>query len=215
MVHTFKIGGHRIAYDSVSGYMLPLSELTYKMLDYITLPMPEECSSALRYDLAKFDSADIRKEYNRVYELYREGKLFAQDNEENGDYNGAVIMLGETVVNRDCSGLMETVEKLAEENKDCTLRIKSATAADSAFSAVDVAKLDKLFTELAKLQIHRTKAGDTSVNIFTKVDAVCHNDEACKFCWAKKLCSQNVPGAVVCELEKKRIECTMAVEAKA
>lgn len=28
MVHTFKIGGHRIAYDSVSGYVLPLSELT-------------------------------------------------------------------------------------------------------------------------------------------------------------------------------------------
>ncbi len=215
MVHTFKIGGHRIAYDSVSGYMLPLSELTYKMLDYITLPMPEECSSALRYDLAKYDSADIRNEYKRVYELYRDGKLFAPDNAEDGEYNGAVIMLGDTVVNRDNPGLMEAVEKLAAANKDCTIRIQSATAADSAFSAMDVAKLDKVFTELAKLQIHRSKAGDTSVKAFTKVDAVCHTDETCKFCWAKKLCSQNVPGAVVCELEKKRIECTMAVEAKA
>lgn len=45
------------------------------MLDYITLPMPEECSSALRYDLAKFDSAEIREEYSRIYELYRDGKL--------------------------------------------------------------------------------------------------------------------------------------------
>lgn len=125
-------------------------------------------------------------------------------------------MLGDTSVNRDSSELIVTAEKLAAENKDCTLRVKAASAADGAFSVGDAARLEKAFTELAKLQIHRGRDdGATPVKAFAKLDAVCHTDEACKFCWAKKLCSLAVPGTAVCELEKKRLECVMVTEAKA
>lgn len=216
MVHTFKIGGHRIAYDSVSGYVHPLSELTFKMLDYITLPMPAECSSALRYDLAKYDSAEIREEYSRIYELYRDGKLFAEDEEESHEYDGAVIMLGDTVIN--CSGpnLKETAERLAAENKDCTLRIRPASSAEGAFSVNDIVVLEKELTELAKLQLRRDRAeGVTPIKIFSKLDAAEHTDDKCKFCWAKKLCSEAEPKSVVCELEKKRIECRMITDSEA
>ena len=48
MVHSFKYGGYRFAYDTVSGTLFRFDELTYKMLDYIGLPMPVDCPSALR-----------------------------------------------------------------------------------------------------------------------------------------------------------------------
>ena len=47
MVHSFKYGGYRFAYDTVSGTLFRFDELTYKMLDYIGLPMPVDCPSAL------------------------------------------------------------------------------------------------------------------------------------------------------------------------
>ncbi len=216
MVHTFKIGGHRIAYDSVSGYVLPLSELTFKMLDYITLPMPAECSSALRYDLAKYDSAEIREEYSRIYELYRDGKLFAEDEEENHEYDGAVIMLGDTVINSGGPDLVETVERLAAGNKDCTLRIRTAHSGEGAFSANDLPKLEKALVELAKLQLRRGRTdGEAPVKVFTKLEAAEHTDDKCKFCWAKRLCSESEPHNVICELEKKRIECRMITDSEA
>ena len=110
MVHTFKFGGQRIAYDSVSGLTLPLSELAYKMLDYIELPMAKECSSALRYDLAKFDSAAISETYDMLYALYRDGKLFAEGEVgENEIIGGAAVTVGDRICARDNPHLLDTV----------------------------------------------------------------------------------------------------------
>lgn len=210
MVHTFKIGGHRIAYDSVSGYVLPLSELAYKMLDYIELPMPPECSSALRYDLAKYDSVKIKEEYNRIYSLYRDGKLFAQDSEDNAIYRGAVVMVGDTVVNREMPHIAEVAAKLAGEKKSCTVRIVPATSEEHAFSDTDIPWVEKELVSLAKLQLRQGRGNvETPVRAFEKFTPCSHEADRCRFCWARKLCSVGSPQHVVCALEKKRIECVM------
>lgn len=80
MVHSFKYGGYRFAYDTVSGTLFRFDELTYKMLDYIGLPMPVDCPSALRYDLAKYDSMAISDAYDALYALSKEGKIFVPEN---------------------------------------------------------------------------------------------------------------------------------------
>ena len=79
MVHSFKYGGYRFAYDTVSGTLFRFDELTYKMLDYIGLPMPVDCPSALRYDLAKYDSMAIDDAYDALYALSKEGKIFVPE----------------------------------------------------------------------------------------------------------------------------------------
>lgn len=79
MVHKFKFGVHRFIYDSESGYTHAVDELGYKMLDYLELPMAKDCPSALRYDLAKYDSDAISAVYAEFRKLSDEGKLFAAD----------------------------------------------------------------------------------------------------------------------------------------
>ncbi|MBQ8509294.1 MAG: hypothetical protein IJ493_05230 [Clostridia bacterium] len=81
MLHTFKLCGRRIAVDSGSGTVHKMDELAFKMLDYIELPMPKDTPSALRYDLAKFDSAAIDDTYEELYAAYRDGKLYSEDSE--------------------------------------------------------------------------------------------------------------------------------------
>jgi len=79
MVHKFKFGARRYCYDSESGTLHLLDELSYKMLDYIEIPPAPECPSALRYDLAKYDSADISEAFDKMAASYHEGKLFTPD----------------------------------------------------------------------------------------------------------------------------------------
>ena len=79
MVHIFKQGGQRIALDSASGAVHVLSALAYKMLDLLEPPMTEVCPTAVRYDLAKYDSRDVDEAYDELYSLYEAGVLFSKD----------------------------------------------------------------------------------------------------------------------------------------
>ena len=212
MVHTFKFGGQRIAYDSVSGLTLPLSELAYKMLDYLELPMAKECSQALRYDLAKFDSAAITETYNMFYKLYSEGKLFAEgDREAEEIYAGAAIMIGDTLCARENPHVFETAVKLAEESKDVTVRIIPAPEGVAAFTDDELPVVLKELEKLARLQAKHIKgtAEGKPFTAFAKLPVKEHSDEACAHCWANKLCSLSEPMRSACELECKRAECVM------
>jgi len=216
MVHTFKFGGQRMAYDSVSGFSLPLSELAYKMLDYIELPMAKECSSALRYDLAKFDSAAISETYNMFYKLYSEGKLFAEgDIGSDATYGGAVITIGDKLLARDNPHVLDTVKAMVDEDKDVTVRIIPAPEGVAAFTDEELPAVIKELEKLAKEQTKRAKGkiDGKPFNAFVKLDAAEHTDEVCAHCWANKLCSLTEPGKAVCELECKRAECVMMCEA--
>lgn len=79
MIHAYKLNGQRIVLDSASGAVHVLSALAFKMIDYLKPPLEPECPSALRYDLAKYDSADVEEAYSELYRLYKDGTLFSDD----------------------------------------------------------------------------------------------------------------------------------------
>lgn len=79
MVHIYEFNSYFLVYDSESGYVQRLDELQYTALRFVTPPLEEECPSALRYSLAKYESGEVKSAYSSIYELYREGKLFSAD----------------------------------------------------------------------------------------------------------------------------------------
>lgn len=58
--------------------LVTLTSLQKKMLSQLTLPMPEECPTALRYALAKYDAMAVAEAYEGLYELFCEGKIEAE-----------------------------------------------------------------------------------------------------------------------------------------
>ena len=52
-----------------------LTSLQKKMLAQLTLPMTEECPTALRYALAKYDADAVAEAYEGLYELFEAGEL--------------------------------------------------------------------------------------------------------------------------------------------
>ena len=215
MVHTFKFGGQRIAYDNVSGLVLPLTELAYKMLDYIELPMQKECSSALRYDLAKYDSAAIGSTYDLLYSLYADGKLFAEGEGSASEANlhGAAIKLGEKIITRTGINLYETVLDMVNSGEDVTLSVVPVPDGAVPFTGADIPTLTKELEKIAKAQVKSARSEDCKpFTAFTAHEPIEHCEECCLECWANKLCSICEPHNAMCELERKRIECTMLCE---
>jgi hypothetical protein len=54
-----------------------LTSLEKKMLSCLTLPMTEECPTALRYALAKYDADAVAEAYDRLYALWQRGDIEA------------------------------------------------------------------------------------------------------------------------------------------
>ena len=54
---------------------LTLSAIQKKMLPAITLPLPEDCPTGLRYALAKFDAGSVREAWEGLKDLEAEGLL--------------------------------------------------------------------------------------------------------------------------------------------
>ncbi len=59
------------------GQSIPLSTLQKKMLPTLALPMSEDCPTALRYALAKYDAGAVAEAYEGLYELFLQGILEA------------------------------------------------------------------------------------------------------------------------------------------
>ena len=52
-----------------------LNAIQKKMLPAITLPMPEDCPTSLRYALAKYDAGSVRDAWDDLKDLEAEGLL--------------------------------------------------------------------------------------------------------------------------------------------
>ena len=52
-----------------------LTSIQKKMLPAISLPMPDDCPTSLRYALAKFDSGSVSDAWDGLKELESEGLL--------------------------------------------------------------------------------------------------------------------------------------------
>ena len=52
-----------------------LTSLQKKMLKAVTLPMPDDCPTSLRYAFAKFDSGSVHDAWDALKELEAQGLL--------------------------------------------------------------------------------------------------------------------------------------------
>lgn len=80
MLVLFRHNAKKYAYDTVCGSLTVLSALEYRMLEAIQPPMSPVCPTALRYELAKFDSADVEYAYDSLFEKAASGILFVPEN---------------------------------------------------------------------------------------------------------------------------------------
>lgn len=205
MVHSFKLGGHRWAYDSGSRTLHILDELMFKMLDYIELPMPKDCPSALRYDLAKYDSAAIDDTYAELYKLYIDGSLYSDDRTDDSsvcpiEAGGALITDGKSVLashsNPHIQPLDEYVGKLEIVPAENDASNSEAPKGD-ALNEEDAAALIKELDRAAKPFVAEKR------NPFALKEAFAHS---CDGCWAKNICSLKCKSAPLCILERRRLE---------
>lgn len=79
MLYTLKTNGKKYAYDSASGAVMSLNALQLKMLGAIVPPVAPTSLTALRYELAKYDSGEISDTFDGIYELAQNGVLYADD----------------------------------------------------------------------------------------------------------------------------------------
>jgi hypothetical protein len=79
MLVLFRHNAKKYAYDTVCGSLSALSALEFRMLEAIQPPMPPVCPTALRYELAKYDSADVEYAYDGLFEKSANGMLFLPD----------------------------------------------------------------------------------------------------------------------------------------
>ena len=205
MVHSFKLGGHRWAYDSGSRTLHILDELAFKMLDYIELPMPKDCPSALRYDLAKYDSAAIDDTYAELYKLYIDGSLYSDDQTDDSsvcpiEAGGALITDGKSVLashsNPHIQPLDEYVGKLEIVPAENDASNSEAPKGD-ALNEDDATALLKELDRAAKPFVAEKR------NPFAQKEAFAHS---CDGCWAKDICSLKCKSAALCLLERRRLE---------
>lgn len=210
MVHSFKLGGHRWAYDSGSRTLHILDELMFKMLDYIELPMPKDCPSALRYDLAKYDSAAIDDTYAELYKLYIDGSLYSDDRTDDSsvcpiEAGGALITDGKSVLashsNPHIQPLDEYVGKLEIVPAENDASNSEAPKGD-ALNEEDATALLKELDRAAKPFVAEKR------NPFALKEAFAHS---CDGCWAKNICSLKCKSAALCLLERRRLEYQLAL----
>ncbi len=184
MVHKIKFGVNRFIYDSESGYIHPLDELGFKLLDYLELPMARECPSALRYDLAKYDSDAISAVYAELLALSDEGKLFAPERP----------IASEAAEGKGAAHVFDTDEGV---------KLESVVGGESD----TVAEVEELSRE-AKLSLKTGKG-----SIFAPTKGREHGFEPCESCHARHLCSLKAPGRKICEYERLRLDCELAAKA--
>ena len=80
MLVLFRHSNKKYAYDTVAGSLSAVGALEFRMLEALTPPMPPVCPTALRYELAKYDSTDVEENYAILYEKAADGVIFSPEN---------------------------------------------------------------------------------------------------------------------------------------
>lgn len=79
MLVLFRHNAKKYAYDTVCGSLTVLTALEYRVLEAMQPPMPPVCPTALRYELAKYDSADVEYAYDGLFEKAANGEIFVPE----------------------------------------------------------------------------------------------------------------------------------------
>ena len=80
MLVLFRHSGKKYAFDTVAGALTALTALEHRMLEALTPPMPPACPTALRYELAKYDSCAVEECYDALLEKSANGVIFTPEN---------------------------------------------------------------------------------------------------------------------------------------
>lgn len=237
MVHLFIQNGFRMALDSGSGTVLVLTELSYKILEYLKLPIAPRCPINLRYNLAKFPANDVEKAYGELYQLYLDGKLFADDPEIASvpltfaeGHEGDMFIKHVKPRNPEVSGdndangtfthenlaFSAEVLRLADEGSDriCFEPVGFDETDPCCIRKTDVPVLGREYDKLTAEMIRRYRDGHPF--LFTGFEFGTGRDlsaEVCTTCWARHLCGRCCPDETACLLERKRTECALALKA--
>ena len=83
MLHTFKLYGSRIALDTDSGAVHLLDALAFDMLRYLEFPLEKNCLSTLRYDLARYESADVSATFAAFEKMNKDGVFCSEGGVDN------------------------------------------------------------------------------------------------------------------------------------
>lgn len=83
MIHCFKLRGFNIVLDVHTGGVHVVDDITYEILQNISLPLDDKCKENVM-DLLKnkFSPQEIEECFNEIIELYKEGILFSEDDYE-------------------------------------------------------------------------------------------------------------------------------------
>lgn len=80
MLILFRHNAKKYAYDTVCGALHTLSTLEYRMLEAIQPPLSPICPTALRYELAKYDSESVAECYDAFCKKAADGMIFVPEN---------------------------------------------------------------------------------------------------------------------------------------
>ena len=89
MIYKYTLFGYNIVLDIESGAIHILSDIAFKMIDYIGLMfekdnfngLPEECPVDLRYFFAKHKNSDVQEAYSELCGLHSDQLLFSKNDE--------------------------------------------------------------------------------------------------------------------------------------
>ena len=80
MLILIKHEAKKYAYDTKSGAAVPLSSLQWRVAENIEPPIAPTCPTALRYQLAKYDSNDVKRAYDYLFRLF-ESKIINEESD--------------------------------------------------------------------------------------------------------------------------------------
>ena len=82
MIHKYFLNGYYIVLDVHSGAVHVVDELFYHMLDFLSAPLTPVCPQNIFKELPNFQQREIEETYEEIYELYKAGQLFSEDDYE-------------------------------------------------------------------------------------------------------------------------------------
>ncbi len=79
MIYKFKFYGHYFAIDTKSLAVHKLTEIQYDMLTYLRFPFEDVFPTTLRYDLAKYESSQLKESYFELKKLCDHGVFMSEN----------------------------------------------------------------------------------------------------------------------------------------
>ena len=120
MIHKYFLNGYYIVLDVHSGAVHVVDELFYHMLDFLSAPLASVCPQNIFKELPNFQQREIEETYEEIYELYKAGQLFSED-----DYEQFRDMMVSSPIKAMCLHIAH----------DCNLRCKYCFASTGDFGA--------------------------------------------------------------------------------